>query len=127
MLFGHSFGAVMANEMVLSTSIPFAGVLSMSGSVLRAKEIILNLPNAFSTAPRPYRVTLAHGTNDTVVPYEAALLAARFLKRVVRGTGGSFKFISFEGLGHAANLFNSEEPYLAIVKSVTNAFPFLLK
>ena len=123
MIMGHSMGAIMALEMALSTDIPFAGVLSISGVVLRAKDFLfpkLGLP--YSATARAYKLSVLHGTSDKILPYVAAVLTQSITKPIMEGTGGSFELIPLTGLDHLKTLFASPDYYNAIYKAIQQTF-----
>lgn len=75
-LAGFSQGAVIALNAGLSATKPLAGIMALSGYLPFADEI------AATTIPRNRNIPIfiAHGKEDTIVPYQAGLLTYDTLK-----------------------------------------------
>lgn len=74
---GFSQGAVIALTAGLSFPKRLAGIFALSGYLPFANEVVAKA----SLAARDTPIFLAHGTEDTVVPYSAGLAVADILQR----------------------------------------------
>ena len=74
---GFSQGAAMALTIGLGFAKPLAGIMALSGYLPLADEVTANAPAANKQIP----IFLAHGTEDTVVPFAAGELTYKHLQK----------------------------------------------
>lgn len=76
-LAGFSQGAVIALTCGLRHAKPLGGILALSGYLPLAEPLFQTAPIANKAVP----IFMAHGTEDTIVPYSSGEIAYKLLKR----------------------------------------------
>ncbi|MFJ4143850.1 alpha/beta hydrolase [Pseudomonas sp. NPDC089734] len=94
-LVGFSQGAVMSYEVALRDPDLVTGIAALSGPVLSVLQASLKPEERFKT----FKVFIAHGTADPVLPFSGATRTNVTLK----GLGIKPEFHAYEGMGHAIN------------------------
>ncbi len=76
LLAGFSQGGAITLAVGLSRDTPLAGLIALSGYLPMAERLVADMPAVASTQP----LFMAHGQQDTVVPYRAGELSATRLR-----------------------------------------------
>jgi len=88
LLGGFSQGAMLATDVALHLSVPPAGLVIWSGTLLNEEEWISRAVNL-----KGVPIIQSHGREDPILPYDAAI----WLKESLIAAGGNVNFIGFRG------------------------------
>ncbi len=110
---GFSQGAMLACDVVLHTSRPFAGLVLLSGALLCAPDWTPRMPARVSLP-----VFQSHGTEDDILPYSSA----EALRELFRASGVNVQFTTFRG-GHGivSEVLSALRTFLANLEIPSNA------
>lgn len=100
-LVGFSQGAILSYQLAVRDPQLVAGIAALSGKMLpELRETAKPVPGLAQL-----KVFIAHGTADSVLPYDAAPQAAALLKRL----GVAAQFHAYPGMEHTVNMQEADD------------------